>query len=296
MNALQRFNAAPVHFVDLGETRVAYRVLGQGPPLVFVHGWPLSGSTWAGMVDALREHHTCYVPDLPGAGRSPWNPQIGEFFAGQSALIVRFIDAMKLGSVAMIGHDSGGTVARVASAAMPGRVSALALTNTETPGHELALVRRLQQVSRLPGAAAIFRLMMRSRWYVRSRFGFGGAFADADLLDGDFAETTVRPLQRDVSGPLAALVASDLSIVHRLQELHEQIDAPLLCVWGDRDPFFPLEHARQMVDAWPGDAQLQVLPGMKLFVHEEAAQRVAALVQPFLANHARPVVPAAIPA
>jgi pimeloyl-ACP methyl ester carboxylesterase len=88
----------------------------------------------------------------------------------------------------------------------------------------------------------------------------------------------------------------DLGIVHRLAEIHGQIGAPLLCVWGDRDPFFPLARARTMVQAWPGEARLEVIADKKLLVHEEAPDEVAALVRPFLLEHTGTRPARAIPA
>jgi pimeloyl-ACP methyl ester carboxylesterase len=89
----------------------------------------------------------------------------------------------------------------------------------------------------------------------------------------------------------------DLAMVQRLPQVHAKIEAPVLCVWGERDGFFPVPHAKAMVKDWPGgDARLEVIPGMKLFVHEEAPEQVAALVRPFLLEHAPTRRAHAIPA
>lgn len=294
--ALQRFEAAPIHTVDLDRTPIAYRVFGAGPPVIFVHGWPLSGVTYRGLVEHLRTDFTCYVLDLPGTGASPWDPEVDEIFRGFGQLIQRFVETLDLHRVALVGHDSGGTMARMAASGMPERVAALALTNTETPGHHVPLVRALQIAAAMPGAHLVFKLLLRSRAYLRSGFGFGGAFADLGLLDREFATTTIEPLRRDPSGPLAALRRADLAIVDQLAEIHAKITAPLLCVWGERDPFFPVTTAKAMVDAWPGIAHLEVIPGMKLFVHEEVPDRVASAMRPFLLRHLGPRVAPAIPA
>ena len=45
-------------------------VVGSGPPLVLLHGWAMHGGIFAPLVDALREHHTLHVVDLPGHGHN----------------------------------------------------------------------------------------------------------------------------------------------------------------------------------------------------------------------------------
>jgi pimeloyl-ACP methyl ester carboxylesterase len=42
----EAFLAAPLQHVDTGSASVAYRRFGSGPPLLLVHGWPLSGFTY----------------------------------------------------------------------------------------------------------------------------------------------------------------------------------------------------------------------------------------------------------
>lgn len=45
-------------------------VIGNGPPLVLLHGWAMHGGIFAPLVEALREHRTLYVVDLPGHGHN----------------------------------------------------------------------------------------------------------------------------------------------------------------------------------------------------------------------------------
>lgn len=265
---------------------MAYRVFGSGPALVFVHGWPLSGVSFRGLIAELRHHFTCYVPDLPGAGDTPWDETVRDLFTGGAARIGAFVDALGLERFGLIGFDSGGAIARLVAAERPGRVFALALTNTETPGHALPLMLMLQRAARLPGATTVFGWLLRSRAYLRSRWGFAGALKNLDHLEGDFREASLVPLQRDPSGVLLALRNANLQIADELAAVHAKIDAPLLCVWGDRCGFFPVAGAASMVDDWPTEARLEVLSGHKLLVHEEDPHAVLRAILPFLRTHA----------
>lgn len=282
-------------WADVGGTKIAYRRVGRGPAVVFIHGWPLSGITWRRLVSRLQDRFTCIVPDLPGSGSTPWSPTIRESFADLAALMHGFTETLELPRFALVGHDSGGAMARSVAAAAPDRVTAVALTNTEIPGHVATMVRVFQILLRLPGARRLFRALLGSEMYCRSRFGFGGCFSDRDLVMGEFHDACIAPLVRDPSGAIAMLRAADLGFAHRLGPIHDRIVAPVLCVWGDRDPFFPVASARAMVDAWHGRARIEVVPG-KLFVHEERWEQVAALIEPFLLEHADRRVHLAIPA
>lgn len=66
-----------------------------------------------------------------------------------------------------------------------------------------------------------------------------------------------------------------------LTDIHRRIDVPVQLVWGDRDPFFPVDRARAMIDTFP-NARLEVIEGVGLFSQEEAPAEVAAALLPTL--------------
>ena len=67
-------SADPDRFLDVGAGEVAYRRVGTGPDVLFVHGWPVSGATFRTLLPHLADHVTCHVIDLPGAGSSRFTP------------------------------------------------------------------------------------------------------------------------------------------------------------------------------------------------------------------------------
>ncbi len=69
------FRQPPDRLLDVGEGEVALRTVGQGPDVLFVHGWPVSGATFRTLLPFLAEHVTCHVIDLPGAGSSRFTPE-----------------------------------------------------------------------------------------------------------------------------------------------------------------------------------------------------------------------------
>ena len=73
-DAAELFRRPPLRYLDVGEGEVAYRRVGTGPDVLFVHGWPVSGATFRTLLPHLAPHVTCHLLDLVGAGSSRFGP------------------------------------------------------------------------------------------------------------------------------------------------------------------------------------------------------------------------------
>ena len=221
--------------------------------------------------------------DLPGSGSSRFTADTPLSMQQHISSVRRVLDILQLADVAVVGHDSGGLIARHAVAGDP-RVRAMGLINTEQPQglswrFKLFLVAR-----RVPGVSAGLGWVAGQRRLRRNPFILGDAFADASLLDGEFDEFFLAPLhdlpeRRDAAVRL--LRNFDVQLVHDLAAVHRRITVPVQLVWGEEDPFFPVAWARQMVGTFP-DARLEVVPGAGLFAHEERPAEVARALLPIL--------------
>lgn len=94
-------------------------VVGDGPPLVLLHGWAMHGGVFTTLVQRLRERHMLYVVDLPGHGSSRGDSTPLAFDAVCDALFARVPIAPWLG------WSLGGMFALHAAARAPERVPAL---------------------------------------------------------------------------------------------------------------------------------------------------------------------------
>ncbi|MBL8685790.1 MAG: alpha/beta hydrolase [Myxococcales bacterium] len=277
--------SAPVRFVDVGHARVAHRVVGSGPDVLFVHGWPLHGLTWRDVVAPLAAHYRCHVIDLPGAGLTKTTPSTRYGLESHAATLVSVIDALSLDRVALVGHDSGGAVARFAAASLATRVTATVIADSEIPGHKPLLLQLLLASASLPGGASMLRGMLGSRSIGRSILAWGACFHDVDRAEGEFRELFVEPLVRDdaaFAGQMQLTKTWDWSVLDRLRDAHAKIVAPSLLVWGERDPYFPAEKARAMAPQFGGETRFVCLQHARLFAHEEHPERFADEVSRFL--------------
>ena len=281
--ATELFRSAPQRFLDVGAGEVAYRRVGTGPDVLFVHGWPVSSATFRALLPHLAEHLTCHLIDLPGAGDSRFGPDTPLTIGQHIETVRRVVDQLELDSVALVGHDSGGMIARHAMAGDP-RLRAMGLINTEQPQglnwrFKLFLVPR-----RVPGFGRVLGWAVGQRRLRRNPLLLGDAFVDSDLLDGEFDEFFLQPIhtkpeRRDAATRL--LASFDTRFVHELGAVHRKIEVPVQMVWGAHDPFFPLAWAEAMVETF-ADASLAVIEDASLFAHEERPREVAEAMLPVL--------------
>jgi len=278
------FFTAPAEMIDTGTARVPCRRYGSGPALLLVHGFPLSGFTWRKVIPQLATRHTCIVPDLPGMGDSEWTDATDFSFPGQGRTLKALVDRLGLTRYSVLAQDTGGTFARCLALEDLGRIDKLVLINTEMPRHRPPWIPLYQFLMQVPGALPLFTLLLRSRWYLRSRMGFGGCFDDLGLIEGDFHRFVVDPLvqsPRRREGMQRYLIGATWAPVDALAQDHARLTMPVRLIWGADDPTFPVALAREMTKQFP-DARLTEVPGARLLVHEEKPAVVARTVLDFL--------------
>lgn len=279
------YRAAKVEQFQTGDATLPLRRFGSGPPLLLVHGFPLHGFTWRKLLPLLAPHYTCYMPDLAGLGASQWTERTDFTFEGHARRLRALADALQLADYRVISQDTGATVARHLALMDGARVKQLVMVNTEIPGHRPPWIVPYQYAMKLPGSQFFFRLLLRSRAFLRSPMGFGGCFGNPDLIDGEFREQFAERYVRDAratDGMARYLVGCKWPSVDCLAQRHAEIRAPVLLVWGEDDPTFPIERARAMLPQFR-DCQLVSIPGAKLLVYEEKPQEVAEAVLRFFA-------------
>ena len=281
--AADLFRRDPERYLDVGAGEVACRTVGSGPDVLFVHGWPVSGATFRMLLPYLADQLTCHVIDLPSAGSSRFDADTTLSIDQHIESVRRVIDLLELDDVAVVGHDSGGMIARHAVVGDP-RLRSMGLINTEQPQGMSWRFKSFLAARHTPGFAGAFGWVAGQPRVRRIPLVLGDAFADSSLLDGEFDEFFLAPLngskeRRDAATKV--LRTFDAHHVGDLGAIHRRIDVPVQLVWGDQDPFFPLAWAEEMVDTFP-DAQLTVIEGAGLFSHEERPEEVAEALLPVL--------------
>ena len=279
------FRSAPDQFIDVGTGEVAYRRVGSGPDVLFVHGWPVSSATFRTLLPHLTDHVTCHLIDLPGAGSSRFAADQVLTIENHIHSVKRVLDVVDLNDVAVVGHDSGGLIARHAVAGSP-RLRALGLIDTEQSTGLSWKFKSFIAGRRIPGFGAGLGWVAGQPRLRRNRLVLGGAFVGRSLLDGEFDEFFLKPLNQSRERRKAAiqlLKSFDYQHVRDLRELHRRITVPVQLVWGEHDRFFPVKWAQEMLADF-SDARLAVIKGAGLFAHEERPAEVAQALLPILTS------------
>ncbi len=118
-----------VEVVGGKELEVAYERVGEGPPLVLVHGAAEDGRVWQPQLAALADEFTVVAWDEPGAGgSSDVPPDFG--LSDYAHCLAALIEALGLGPAHVGGLSWGGTLAQELYRHHPGLVATLVLIDT----------------------------------------------------------------------------------------------------------------------------------------------------------------------
>lgn len=279
----ETFQQPVQHWIDVGHSRLAYRKIGRGPDVVFIHGWPLWSATWRHVVQELQDEFCCHLIDLPGSGETEAGANAPRTFDGHSQTMLRAIEILGLDEFSLVGHNSGGTIARLVAAKSGPAVRSLVVAGSEIPHRHSLLLRLFVALGKAP--SLLWRRLLAIHCLRRSALLLGAAFHDGRHSDGDFERLFVRPLvdsQRAMAEQLRFLRDFSFDTVDGLAEVHGQIVAPTLLLWGKHDRIFPVQQARQQLRQFSAPAQLLELADAGTFVHEEKPLAFAGAVRAHL--------------
>lgn len=268
--------------ITLEQGTVHYRELGEGEPLVFVHGLLVDGRLWRDVVPPLAEHYRCIVPDWPlGSHRTAMNAGADRSPRGIANLIADFLDALELSDVTIVANDTGGAISQILAAERPERLRALVLTNCDCLENFLPpVLRPLQWLAHVPGAYWLLAQAARSARVRRSPLGFG-MLSHSQLPDELTAEWLAPLRRRDVrADALATLKAIDKrDTLNAAKRLGEQ-PLPTLLAWAPDDLMFTLASAERLAATIPG-ARLEQIADSRAFVPQDQPLRLAELIAEF---------------
>ena len=225
--------------------KVAYERVGEGPPLVLVHGAGVDGRMWQPQLAALADNFTVVAWDEPGAGRSDGLPA-GFGLADYAHCLATLIDALALGPAHVAGLSWGGTVVQELYRHHPERVATLILADSYAGWRGSLPAEEVQ--ARVEG--------------VRKMLAAGERYDPPGLVAGEPSAELASLLEEMTAAARPASLGAQLFMMAQTdqRDLLPRIAVPTLLIWGDSDARSPLSVARQFADAIPS-AELVVIPG-----------------------------------
>lgn len=260
--------------IEVGERFVSYVDRGEGAPLVLLHGIPSWGYLWHAVLPVLEKRRRVLIPDLPGYGFSDRSDRFRRGLCAQADVVADWLGALGLERVELVGHDIGGGVALRLAAYEPELVSRMVLVSSACydswPLEALVRVGHPGTSRRLsPEAGA--RLL-------RSALLPGLARPDDLALSGLLAPYQTEAGHLSLARDAAAL---DASLTMELVPLLPRIQTPTLVLWGEKDPFQPVDNGRRLAWDLPR-AQLAVVKRGRHFLPLDEPTRTASLILDFL--------------
>jgi pimeloyl-ACP methyl ester carboxylesterase len=114
-----------------------YLEAGTGAPLLLLHGYEQSASSWRWVIPALARTHRVLALSLPGHGDSA--PAVGGYAPGRdlAPFVAGFLDTLGVGLLDVVGNSVGGAVALRLALADPARVRTLTLVSSAGLGRDV---------------------------------------------------------------------------------------------------------------------------------------------------------------
>jgi 3-oxoadipate enol-lactonase len=234
--------------LTLGGLATAVDVQGEGPAILFIHGFPLDRTLWRHLIATLTGWQRV-APDLRGMGLSE-TPDEGYTMAHYADDLVALLDTLHVDRAVVCGLSMGGYVAFEMLRRYRGRIDALILVNTRAEADDATAMK---------GRDTMISLIEQDGT---------GALAD-EMIPKLLGPSSIAAMPRVVehvrnmicSAPARGLVGALTAMRQRedATALLPTIDFPTLVVAGRDDQLIPMSTARSLAQMIPG-AQFTLIP------------------------------------
>jgi pimeloyl-ACP methyl ester carboxylesterase len=259
--------------------------LGEGPPVVFVHGLGGSWQNWLEQLPELAREHRVVAMDLPGFGYSPM-PREEISIAGYARLLDGLLGELGIDAAAVVGNSMGGFIGAELAISFPQRVERLVLVsaaglsthNDPVPVRALPALVRLERV--IAGSTAW--LAGRSDTVMR-RPRLRGATLNAVVRHPSRLPAALAAEQLRGAGKPGFLSALQAVIDYDVRDRLPEIACPTLIVWGARDRLINVRDAHVFEELIP-DSRKVIFEDTGHVAMLERPAAFNALLEEFLAE------------
>lgn len=267
-------------FVEVDGRRVNVVELGDGPPLLLIHGLAGRWQNWLETIPHFAASRRVVAFDLPGFGASDM-PREPISIPGYARFVERLCDLLSIDAAAVVGNSMGGHIACELAISSPQRVERLTLVSAAGISAEHVQRNVVMAAGRVLAAigtqAAARHATLASRPRLR-RWALSFVVRHGDRLSAAVAHELMQG-----SGKRGFLPALEAVISHRISDRLRQIACPTLVVWGEDDRVIPVGDAHRFQRRIP-NCRTVVLPDTGHVAMIERPGRFNALLEEFLAE------------
>jgi pimeloyl-ACP methyl ester carboxylesterase len=248
-------------------TDIRTRIVGDGPPVVFLHGALNAGATWAPMLEWFPGRR-CIVVDRPGTGlSSPHVIRPGALAATGARFVGDVLDGLGIHRADVVASSFGGHLALRSAAAEPDRIGRMVQMGCPAlaPGEVIPPFLRGLRFRPVRWAMSAAPPNPRAARMVFRQMGHGRSIAEDRIDPGLWAWSDALRRHTGSFRSDAEMVGGLLnhrgpeSDIRLGEDLLASVPTPTLFLWGDEDGFAGPEVARRLAATLP-DAELTVLP------------------------------------
>lgn len=234
---------------------VNYKVIGEGKPMLILHGWGSKSDRWLTVAELLAQKNIqCIIPDLPGFGQSQ-EPQTAWSIDNYVEWLYEFAEKIPVlnKSFALLGHSFGGTIAAKFSIKYNQKVEGLFLVAASCIRQKTSSKKITYNFFHTIKIFHFFPFYETLRKYFYKIF-----LRKSDYLyvSGIMKEIYLKVIIDDLSQKLTS------------------IKVPATIIWGDKDSLTPVEHA-YLVHQKVHDSKLVIIPGAGHNLHSNNTEILA---------------------
>jgi pimeloyl-ACP methyl ester carboxylesterase len=258
-----------------GQT-VRYDIIGDGPPVVLVHGTPFSSHVWHRIAPLLARHRRVFVFDLLGYGQSEKRDGQDVSLGIQNELLADLLEHWKLAQPDVVAHDFGGATALRAH-----------LLN----GRDFRSLTLIDPVALAPWGSPFVQ-------HVRAHeAAFSGlpAYVHAAIVPAyirgavkrTMPEGELRPYVEPWLGEAGQaafyrqIAQMDQRYTDEVELRYAEVRCPTQILWGEDDGWLPIAQGRRLQALIPG-AELRPVANAGHLVQEDAPEAIIAALGDFL--------------
>lgn len=230
--------------------RLFYTRMGQGSPVVLVHGYPLSGALFARVANELARNHTVITVDLRGYGQShaPGVTSSVDVYAEDTLAVM---DKLGLQKAVIGGMSMGGPTVLSMYKMAPTRFDGLMLIDTHFKNAnpaEMGIWQGVEKMAEANGNEDIIPFLLPQMLTGKTRM--------EQMAQVEYLTAIIKPASKNalISGAKALAGRPDAT------ELLGNISVPTLVLVGQDDPLYGVEISKMMQQRIRG-SQLHVVPG-----------------------------------
>jgi len=251
---------------------VAWGAMGQGKPIVFIHGFPWNAQAWRNIAPWLAQHNKVYYFDMVGTGLSQKFDGQNVTETVQSDLLEALINHWGLDAPQVVGHDFGGLAA---------------LRGHFVNGLSYAKLHLINAVALLPSGSPFYAHVAHheTAFAGMPEYAFDAIFkayiqnaAHYNLRD-EAIDVYLEPWASE-SGKAAffrQIAQSDTGNIQQVQELYQKAEFDVHIMWGIKDTFIPLERGRKLAGLLHASSFTEISNAAHI-VQEDAPESIVATI------------------